>query len=117
MTISFQKVYVYGRLRGVTTRRIRELAAAKRLKLTRRPSSADAIVLAHSTAGFAVSDGGELCLRFQRKADARLVSERYFRSQLGILAVPGASELQYSEDQIARHAGLNSAQLRDPFVL
>ena len=112
MTISAQKVYVYGRLRGITARRIRELAVAKRLRLTRRPSSADAIVLAHSTAGFAVSDGGELCLKFQRKADARLVSERYFRSQLGMRALPGASEPQYSEDQIARHAGLNSLQLR-----
>jgi tetratricopeptide (TPR) repeat protein len=112
MTFSFQRVYVYGRLRGVTTRRIRELAATKRVRLTRRPSSAEAIVLAHSTAGFAVSDGGELCLRFQRKADARLISERYFRSQLGMLTLPSASELQYSEDQIARHAGLNSAQLR-----
>ena len=112
MTISAQKVYVYGRLRGITARRICQLAVAKRLRLTRRPSSADAIVLAHSTVGSAVSDGGELRLRFQRKADARLVSERFFRSQLGILALPGASEPQYSEDQIARHAGLNSVQLR-----
>jgi tetratricopeptide (TPR) repeat protein len=112
MTLSFQKVYVYGRLRGITTRRIRELAGAKRLRLTRRPSSADAIVLAHSTAGFAVSDRGELCLRFQWKADARLVSERSFRWQLGMLALPGASEPRYSEDQIARHAGLMSRQLR-----
>ena len=112
MTFSFQKVYVYGRLRGITTRRIVELAAAKRLRPTRRPSAADAIVLAHSTAGFAVSEAGELRLKFQRKADARLVSERCFRSQLGMLALPGASEPQYSEDQIMRHAGLNSAQLR-----
>ena len=64
MTFSFQKVYVYGRLRGITTRRIRELAAAKRLKLTRRPSYADAIVLAHSTAGFAVSTGANFALGF-----------------------------------------------------
>jgi tetratricopeptide (TPR) repeat protein len=112
MPFSFQRVYVYGRLRGITARRICQLAVAKRLGLTRRPSSADAIVLAHSTVGSAVSDGGELRLRFQRKADARLVSERFFRSQLGILALPGASEPQYSEDQIARHAGLNSLQLR-----
>ena len=81
MTLSFQKVYVYGRLRGITMRRIGELAGAKGLKPTRRPSAADAIVLAHSTAGFAVSDAGELHLKFQRKADARLVSERSFRSR------------------------------------
>ncbi len=112
MTISAQKVYVYGRLRGITARRIRELAVAKRLSLTRRPSAADAIVLAHSTVGSAVSDAGELRLGLRRKADARLVSERCFRSQLGMLALLGASEPHYSEDQIARHAGLNSLQLR-----
>jgi tetratricopeptide (TPR) repeat protein len=112
MTNSAQKVYVYGRLRGITARRVDQLAAAAGLSPTRRPSAADAIVLAHSTAGFAVSDGGELCLKFQRKANARLVSERTFRSQLGIRALPVTSEHPYSEDQIARHAGLNSTQLR-----
>jgi tetratricopeptide (TPR) repeat protein len=112
MTISAQKVYVYGRLRGITARRVDQLAAAAGLSLTRRPSTADAVVLAHSTAGFAVSDDGELHLKFQRKANARLVSERLFRSQVGLEDLPGASEPHYSEDQIARHTGLKSGQLR-----
>jgi tetratricopeptide (TPR) repeat protein len=112
MTSSGQKVYVYGRLRGITSRRIDQLAAAMGLTLTRRPSAADAIVLAHSTVASAVSDAGELRLTFRRKADAALVSERSFRSRLGILVLSSASEPRYSEDQIARLAGLNGPQLR-----
>jgi hypothetical protein len=112
MTSSGQKVYVYGRLRGITYRRIDQLAGATGLTLTRRPSAADVIVLAHSAAAFAVSDTGELRLTFRRKADAGLVSERSFRSRLGMLVWPRASEPRYSEDQIARHAGLNGPQLR-----
>ena len=112
MTSSGQKVYVHGRLRGITYRRIDQLAAATGLTLTRRPSAADAIVLAHSTAASAVSDAGELRFTFRPKADAGLVSERSFRSRLGMLVWPRASEPHYSEDQIARHAGLNGAQLR-----
>jgi tetratricopeptide (TPR) repeat protein len=112
MTLSGQKVYVYGRLRGIPYRRIDRLAAAAGLTLTRRPSAADAIVLAHSAAASAVSDAGELRLAFRRKAGARLVSERSFQSRLGISVLPSAGEPHYSEDQIARHAGLNGAQLR-----
>ena len=112
MTLSGQKVYVYGRLRGITYRRIDQLAAATGLTLTRRPSAADVIVLAHSTAASAVSGAGELRLTFRRKAGAGLVSERSFRSRLGMLVLPSAGEPHYSEDQIARHAGLNGPQLR-----
>jgi tetratricopeptide (TPR) repeat protein len=112
MTLTGQKVYVHGRLRGITARRTDQLAAATGLSLTRRPSAADAIVLAHSTASLAVSDGGELRLGFKRKANAGLVSERSFRSQLLLLAPPGRSDTRYSEDQIAKHAGLNGSQLR-----
>jgi hypothetical protein len=112
MTSSGQKVYVYGRMRGITYRRIDQLASATGLTLTRRPSAADIIVLAHSAAASAVLDAGELRLTFRRKADVRLVSEHSFRSRLGMLVLPSASEPRYSEDQIARHAGLNGAQLR-----
>jgi len=112
MTFKDQKVYIYGRLRGVTGRRVGELAVATGVSLTRRPSAADTIVLAHSTAGFAVSDDGELRLGLRWNANARLVSERSFQSQLGLVVLPSASDSSYSEDQIARHAGLNAQQLR-----
>jgi tetratricopeptide (TPR) repeat protein len=112
MSASVQKVYVHGRLRGVTKRRVDQLAGAAGLSLTRRPSAADAIVLAHSTVGAAVSDVGELQLGFRRKASADLVSERSFRSRLALQISPSASDAAYSKDQIETHSGLNGAQLR-----
>jgi tetratricopeptide (TPR) repeat protein len=112
MNLSGQKVYVLGRLRGVTRRRIGELAAATGASLTRRPSAADAIVLAHSTAGSLVSEAGELRLAFGLNATARLVSERVFLSRLGIADVRDAGETSHSEVELARHSGLNAQQLR-----
>lgn len=112
MTSPSQRVYVFGRLRGIPRRRVDRLAAATGLTLTRRAAAADAIVLAHSAVASAVSDAGELRLDFRRKADAALLSERAFRSRLGMPARPSASEAHYSEDQISRHAGLSGAQLR-----
>ena len=112
MTSLGQKVYVYGRLRGVTSRRIDQSAAAAGLILTRRSSAADTIVVAHSTVVAAVSDAGELRLALRRKADASLVSESLFRSQLGLNMLPRAGDCAYSEDQITRHSELNVVQLR-----
>ncbi len=112
MTPSNPKVYIYGRLPGLTLRRLGQMAAAAGLKLTRRASAADAIVLAHSTAGFAVSDAGELRPGFRRKAEASLMSEGAFRAKVGLEVAPAASESHYSEDQIARHARLNVTQVR-----
>src|SRR5208283_4535560 len=40
----------------------------------------------------------------------RLVSENGFRSRLGLKGAP-ASDRQYTEDQVVKHTGLNSAQL------
>ena len=112
MTSLGQKVYVYGRLRGVTARRIEQSAAAAGLVLTRRPSAADRIVVAQGTVGAAVSDAGELRLALRRKADARLMSEGQFRSQLGLMTWPRGADCAYSEDQITRHSELTVAQLR-----
>jgi tetratricopeptide (TPR) repeat protein len=112
MPASGEKVYVHGRLRGVTKRRVDQLAAATGLALTRRPASAQKIVLAHGTANLAVSDIGELQLGFRTKANADLISERSFRTSLGIEISPGAGDRAYSKDQIEKHAGLNATQLR-----
>ena len=80
------------------------------MTLTRGTMTADTIVLGHNMAGRAVSDAGELRLDFRRKPSARLVSEREFRSRLGLSAAP-APNCQYSEDQVVKHTGLNGAQL------
>jgi tetratricopeptide (TPR) repeat protein len=112
MTSSGQKVYVCGRLRGVTTRRVGHLAAAAGLSLTRRPSVADTIVLAHGAVGSVVSPGGKLRLSFEPKANARFLSERSFRSRIGMPVATFAGDSRYAEDQIARLAGLNVSQVR-----
>jgi tetratricopeptide (TPR) repeat protein len=111
MTSANQKVYVYGRLRGVTIRRLRILMGAAGLALTRRPPAADIIVLAHSTARSAVSDEGELRLRFQTRKDAELLSERCFRSRIGMPAPRAGGESCSSEGQVAKLAGLRVEQL------
>jgi tetratricopeptide (TPR) repeat protein len=112
MTLADQKVYVYGRLRGVTIRRLRFLARAAGLALTRRPRAADIIALAHSTARSAVSEQGELRLRFQAKREPELLSERSFRSRIGMPASRAVAESCYSEGQVAKLAGLGVEQLR-----
>jgi tetratricopeptide (TPR) repeat protein len=112
MTSTRQKVYVYGRLRGVTARRLRLLARAAGIALTRRPQAADIIVLAHSTARSAVSEQGELRLRFSPKRNAQLLSERSFRSRIVTLSPKAIADNPYSEGQVAKLAGLEVEQLR-----
>jgi tetratricopeptide (TPR) repeat protein len=112
MTSADQKVYVFGRLRGVTIRRLRLLSRAVGLALTRRPLPADVIVLAHSTARSAVSEQGELRLGFQPKRNAQLLSERSFRSWIGMPAPRAVAERCHSEGQVAKLAGLGVEQLR-----
>ena len=112
MTSVGQKVYLFGRLRGVTVRRLRLLARSVGLALTRRPPAADIVVLAHGTARSAVSDQGELRLQFQPKRTAQLLSEGSFRSRIGIPAPRAAADSPYSEDQVAKLAGLGLEQLR-----
>jgi tetratricopeptide (TPR) repeat protein len=111
MTASFERVYVHGRLRGVTKRRLGALSAAAGLTFTRGAATANAIVLGHSMASQAVSDSGELRLGFRLKPDARLLSEHAFRSRLGLEAAP-SSPGPYCEEQVAKHAGLGGTQLR-----
>ncbi|MBV9287674.1 MAG: tetratricopeptide repeat protein [Hyphomicrobiales bacterium] len=106
------KVYVLGRLRGLTLRRLNALALANGLALTRRPSAAGFVVLAHGAAGVAVSNSGELRLGLRLEAHTSFLSERTFRVKLGLLPGLGAGERPYSADQMASHAGLTTAQTR-----
>jgi tetratricopeptide (TPR) repeat protein len=112
MTSGGQKVYVVGRLRGVTARRLRLLARAAGLDLTRRPPAADIIALAHGTARSAVSEQGELRLRFRPKRNAQILSERSFTSRIGMPAPSAVADRSYSEGQVAKLADLGVEQLR-----
>ena len=106
------KVFVFGRLRGVTTRRIGKLARAAGLALTRRPAAADLIALAHGTARTVVSEQGELRLRFQPKRDAQLLSERSFKSRIGTPVSTVSADARYSEEQVAKLATIGVEQIR-----
>jgi len=70
------------------------------------------IVLGHNSAGAIVSPAGELRLSFHLKPGASILSERGFKSRLGILALERASNFAFSDDQVAGRAGLSAAQLR-----
>ncbi len=110
MTAPAERVYIYGRIRGVTRRWLQSLSAAAGVTLTGGTTTADTIVLGHNMASRTISQAGELHLDFRRKPTVRLVSEDGFRSRLGLKAAP-ASNCQYSEVQMVKHTGLNGAQL------
>ena len=111
MIASGQKVYVCGRLRGMTRRSLGALSAAAGLMLTQRPAAANVIVLGRSAAGRVVSDAGELRLGFRLKPQAGIISERSFRAALGFVAAHAATGA-YSQNQIERHTGLGGEQAR-----
>ena len=95
----------------MTRRSLGALSEAAGITLTGRTAAADAIVLGHSAASRVVSDAGELRLGFRPKPSACVVSERDFRAKLGLMP-PHAASGAYSQEQIARHAGLSSEQAR-----
>ncbi len=110
MTASAERVYIFGRLRGLTKRSLERLAATAGLTITRGAANADAIVLGHAAASRAVSDSGELRLEVRGKAGVRLLSERAFRRRLGLERPPSTTG-SFSEDQVARRAALKPSQL------
>jgi hypothetical protein len=65
-----------------------------------------------NTARSALSDEGELRLRFQPKRNAQFLSERSFRSRIRMSAPRAIAESCYSEGQVAKLAGLGVEQLR-----
>lgn len=104
------KVYLCGRLRGMTQRSLSALSASAGFVLTGRAAAADIVVLGQGAAGRVVTTAGEIRLGFRLKAEARLVSEHAFRAALG-LAVPQPAKGAYTQDQVARHASLSEAQV------
>jgi tetratricopeptide (TPR) repeat protein len=112
MSLEGGRVYIHGRLRGLTKRRVGQLAVAAGITLTRKATSAATIVLGRSSAGRTLSDVGELALGFQPQATARFASEPFFKSALGISFDVRNEETPYSGEQFARHSGLTPAQVR-----
>jgi tetratricopeptide (TPR) repeat protein len=72
---------------------------------------ADAIVVAHATAGSAILDDGGFEPGLRLRETALTTSENAFRARLGLMR-SDPSELSHDEDQVAELSGLNRAQLR-----
>src|SRR5947209_8239086 len=111
MTSVARKAFVYGRLRGLTAGRLARLAQSNGLHLVRRAASADLVVVAHSSAPYAVSDSGELRPPLSAPA-APLLSERSFLAMTGLAAPISDGEGPLSQEQVARLSGLSVAQVR-----
>jgi tetratricopeptide (TPR) repeat protein len=88
------------------------LAAAAGISLTRRIQASQAVVLAHGAASSSISEDGELRLPVDGGALSAHISERTFKSELGVATPLTAADAIYSGDQIATLSGLNPAQLR-----
>jgi len=112
MSPEWGKVYIHGRLRGLTQRRIAQLADAVRLSVTRRATNATTLVLGHSSAARTLSDSGELVLGRQPPLGVLFESELWLRRTLGILAPASEAELPHSGEDLARLSGLTLTQTR-----
>src|SRR5579862_5680062 len=112
MSLSNARVYVHGRLRGLTKRRVAHPMAASGSKLIGRPTGAGIIVLAHSAAGASLTDEGDLRLKFRDRSAARLMSEATFKSELGVGGERESDPRGHSAEQLEKHSNLSGAQLR-----
>jgi tetratricopeptide (TPR) repeat protein len=111
MSLLSGRVYVHGRIRGLTKRRLVRLANAASVSLTRGGASADAVVIGHRTVASSLWDDGGIHLGFQPKTQARLISEMTFRAELGVPKSESQEERAYSQGQAAARAGLSAAQI------
>jgi tetratricopeptide (TPR) repeat protein len=111
MSLTNAKVYIHGRLRGLTKRRIAQLVSVSLAKMARRPGQATLVVLGHSSVSSTLLDDGELDLAFDAPPQAAFTSERGFKSELGIVSPQSAGERSYSSDQLTRHSGLSDKQI------
>jgi tetratricopeptide (TPR) repeat protein len=109
MSLLIGRVYVHGRIRGLTKRRLTQLAIATGVTLTRRWTTADAVAIGHSTVASTLADDGEIHLGFKLKNETRLVSEMVFKAQMGASIATRQQGCVYSLDQA--RAGLSAAQI------
>jgi hypothetical protein len=112
MSLQDARVYIHGRLRRLTKRRLGRLAAAAGAVMTRRAATATVIVVGHSEAKTTLSDTGDLHFAFRPLAKAEFVSELSFGRMLGFYS-PGREDGRfYAVDQIAKHSGLSETQIK-----
>jgi tetratricopeptide (TPR) repeat protein len=111
MSLEGLKVYIHGRLRGLTKRRIAELTTAAGAKMARRLGNATLAVVGHSSVAASLSDDGDITLGLDQPKAIPLISERHFKDKLGLLSPSAEGDRSYSAAQLGRHAGLTPLQL------
>lgn len=99
------KVFVFGRMRGLTSGRVAGLLARSGSIAVSSLKAADKIVLTHSRVEKAVDATGSLLAPFDRAA-GRLWSEGSFRAHLGLCG-PAAKNGAYSAEHVSSVSGLS----------
>ncbi len=95
------RMYVHGRLRGITRARLEGRVRGAGFELVRKASAATVIVIAHGTAA---SLGAEMVLVLPRgaAADVGVLSETSLKRRLGMLPLSPSTARTLTEDELAR---------------
>jgi tetratricopeptide (TPR) repeat protein len=106
-----QVLFLYGRVHGVTRRRLDQLVRSRGGRLVSKPTArVTLIALAHSAACKALPDG-YVSLPAGLPSTATMLSEREFRRRLGILPPPPLVDRSLRQSELERLSGLGSRVL------
>jgi tetratricopeptide (TPR) repeat protein len=109
--LSGQALFLFGRVHGVTRRRLDQLVRARGGKLVNKPSTrVTLIALAHSATSNALSDG-RVSLPAGLPASATMLSERHLRRCLGLLPPPDGIDRSLKLSELERLSGLDARVL------
>src|SRR6266436_2649320 len=102
--LSGQILFVFGRVHGVTRRRLDQLVRTRGGRLVKKPTArVTLIALAHSAASYALPDG--------LPSSAALLGERDLRRRLGLLPAPEAVDRSLKLADLERLSGLGARLL------
>jgi tetratricopeptide (TPR) repeat protein len=106
-----QILFLYGRVHGVTRRRLDQLVRLRGGRLVNKPTPrVTLIALAHSVASNALPDG-RVSLPAGLPGSAAMLSERELRRRLGLLPAPEAVERNLKPSDVERLSGLSARLL------
>ena len=108
MAVDSFRLYIFGRLRGVTRERLRRAAEALGGRLVRRPSARVTLVaLGCRSAPAALGDGTIVVLPTGLSRDVEVVSELQVKRRLGLLPSEAQIDGEFCAADLARAAGLS----------
>jgi tetratricopeptide (TPR) repeat protein len=103
------RVFVHGRLRGITRARLARSVAQLGGEIASKSSAADFVALAHSTAPRTLA---AMALPASVSPDAQLVSETSLKRKLKLLPAAGAAQRSLVADDLVRAAKIDADRLR-----